>query len=75
MPRDWRADSAWADGSGSFSIPLRNRFDTQGRLTSVKERNGQGLTLSYTGSDLASIEVHGHTLPRILGLAVQFPTD
>jgi RHS repeat-associated protein len=31
---------------------LHFRFDTQGRLTSKKDRNGQGLTLSYGGDGL-----------------------
>ena len=31
------------------------RFDTAGKLTSVRDRNNQGLTLTYTGGQLSSV--------------------
>jgi hypothetical protein len=31
------------------------RFDTAGKLTRVRDRNDQGLTLTYSGSQLSSV--------------------
>jgi YD repeat-containing protein len=33
----------------------RHRFDAQGRLTSLRDRNGQGLTFAYAGGRLTTI--------------------
>jgi RHS repeat-associated protein len=46
-------------GDGTYKLTRRDQvayaFDTQGRLSSLKERNNQGLTFSYTSGNLTTI--------------------
>jgi YD repeat-containing protein len=52
-------DTLVRNGDSTYTLTRRDQvtygFDPQGHMTSVRERNGQGLTLAYNGSKLTTI--------------------
>ena len=66
----WRATPGVLDEfnvvAGGYELVTRDQvaysFDAAGALTAVRDRNGQGPTISYVGGVLASISVAGRTV-------------
>ena len=60
-------DTLVDNGDGTFTLIKRNRtrydFDTSGRLAAITDKNGNRLSLTYTGADLTElIETAGRTI-------------
>ena len=63
-------DTLSDNGDGTFTLTKRDRtlydFDTSGRLVAITDKNGNSLTLTYTGADLTEIT---DTAGRVITLA------
>lgn len=66
-PHVWVRAKLVADGTNGYALTTVNHrvytFDASGRLTSLKDQAGQGVTLGYTGNQVTSVtDSAGRTL-------------